>query len=191
MSAGSRTPSETLAELNSLWKASIQEVPTPPSQAVVGGFNLRFNLAKALTAVGATASACVAAAGVATMNPVALVGLPVSLFSAVAAAIAAVYEKMHPLHYVACIELAKYPQGLTKEELKDRLTDFLASADHTKFPWYLGLTKERLSTAAQAFQAENSIDNLVTGLKQKRYADENDGRIIYTVPNFQLGLFPD
>jgi hypothetical protein len=190
MATNGEIPADTLKTLAGLWSASVEEVPST-AQAPIFGFNLRFNLGKALAAVGATASACVATAGAVAMNPVALIGLPVATFSAVAAALAAVYEKMNPLHYVACIELAKHSEGLTKEQLEKQLQSFFDSADHTKFPWYLGLTKDRISLASQAFKANDGLDDLIKGLKQKKYATEKDGRFSYAVPNFTLGLFPD
>jgi hypothetical protein len=176
--------------LQDLWKQSITTLPQPQAQGTFRGFNLRFNLGKALAAVGATAATCTAAAGAAAMNPVALVGLPVSLFAAVSAAIATVYEEMHPLHYVACVVLAGYPNGLTKAELKDNLDSFFTTADPAKYPWYLGLSKELLSNAEQAYQKGQALDDLVKGLKQKKYAQDSNGRLTYAVPDFELGLFP-
>ena len=40
--------------LDKLWKASIENLPAPAEQALLLGFNLRLDLAKALAAVGAT-----------------------------------------------------------------------------------------------------------------------------------------
>ena len=164
-----------------------------PSRFSSSEFNLRLDLAKAFIAVSATATAIASIAGAAALDPISMLKLPASVVAAVSAGIAAVYEKMHPLHYVACIVLADHPNGLNKKELETDLRKFLEESRDKDFPWYLGLTKERLTAASAALgkPATSGMDDLIKGLKQKRYVEEKDARFFYSVRSFKLGLVPD
>lgn len=190
MSTPNEISSGDQKRLADLWSASVQS-DTASTQAQVLGFNLRLNLGKAFAAIGATATACVAAAGAAVLNPVALVGLPASIVTAVVAGVAAVAEKMHPLHYVACIVLAEHSEGLTKTEFEEKLRAFLHSAKNAEFPWYLGLTEDRIAKAQQALDEAEGFNDLIKGLRKEKFVSEKDQRLFYAVRNFKLGLLPD
>ena len=182
MASSEQLSPETVHRLEQMWHSAFEDAPTSGAQAQLFGFNLRLNLGKAFAAVSATAVAIASVPGAILLDPLSLLKVPASVLAAVSAGIAAVYEKMVPAHYVACLVLADYPEGLTREDFESKLRDFLRLSHGRTFPWYLGL-----STTLE----ENGFNNLIEGLKQKKYVEERGGRFSYAVQNFVLGLSPD
>ena len=183
---------QTRNHLAKQWQAAVQDAPASAEQMQAFGRNFRLDLGKALAAVGATATAISTATRAAAWDPVAMFGLPAATFAAVSAAIAAVCEKMNKAHYVACVVLAEHPEGLTKQEFEKNLRAFINNAKGKSFPWYLGLSEDRINAAAEALgpSEKTQMDDLIKGLKHEKYVKEKDRRFYYAVPNFKLGLMP-
>jgi hypothetical protein len=98
---------------------------------------------------------------------------------------------MGKAYYVACMVLAEHPEGVTKADFEKNLRKFLDDAKGKSFPWYLGLTEDRLKAAADALgpSSDSRIDDLINGLKKAKYIEEEkDGRFHYAVPNYELSL---
>ncbi len=193
MSNEDEIPQATKDRLTTTWRGIAEELPASAEQIQFMGFNLRLDLSKAFIAVGATATAIASIEGAAALDPISLLKVPASVVAAVSAGIAAVYEKMHPLHYVACIVLAGHPNGLTKDEFEKNLRKFLDDSRNKNLPWYLGLTKTRLTDASAALgePGKGGMDDLIKGLGQKKYVEETAGRFFHSVRSFKLGLVPD
>jgi hypothetical protein len=183
---------KTREHLTGLWQSEVAVEVTPGTaeQAQAIGRNFRLDLGKALAAVAATATAISTAARAAAWDPIAVFGLPAAAFAAILAGIAAVCEKMDKAQYVACVVLAEHPEGLTKADFEKNLRKFLDDAKGKSFPWYLGLTEERLNAAVDALGPSNDsrMGDLIKGLEHEKYIEEKDGRFHYAVPNFKLDL---
>lgn len=171
--------------------------PRPTSTEFrVGGVNLRVDLRKAFKAVYRTAELGVKAVGYAAAGPFGAWGtidMAASGYGTVVAVLDAVREPMGADVYVASCVLAAFDNGLTQEELKDKLRKLIDTTTVTQLPWYLGLTEGFLEGVAERFSTDeglyNAIEVLVRdGWAESKAIDAREERLFFKERHFSLGV---
>jgi len=177
-------------KIERLWKEAARTEFDQQPQALIGGMNVRLNLAKALEAAVQTAHAVIAAGKALASHGTDVLSILEAGSSAVAAAtagIAGVAEKMTAVDYIGSMVLSEHPNGKTEQQFDAALREFLGSAAGTSFPWYLGLTKTRLEEASEALE-KDGIKSVLTSLEQADFLIKN-GKIYKFKPrHFVWGL---
>jgi hypothetical protein len=104
----------------------------------------------------------------------------------------AIRQKMTALQYVACVAIAKAPEGVTRDQLKTVIGEFLKTAESDPPPWWLGLSPKLLADAkVQLANLPADPSQFIEDLKKKGWAEEKDGMIAVRSRNFTLGIGED
>jgi len=179
--------------LDKLWRASASIRTDKQTQALIGGVNIRLNLAKALKAALETARACISGSKfVASHGTDVLSGLETidTAIGAASSVIAAVAEKMSELAYVGCMVLCEHEKGVTEKEFEVALSAFVSSAKDKAFSWYTGLSKKRIDAAAEQLR-DDGVPALLKQLKKDDFVVEKDEKFHFRPRHFTWGFRAD
>jgi len=167
-------PSADLEKIKKYWGEAVDTSSDPNTQFLARGRNFRLGVFSAFKAAFHAARAVFEvnkAIVLGEIMPWDVLGIAESTYHAVTNALRALSEAMSPLEYVACVVLASEDVGLTEDQLKKKLDEFLKAdpAKQGKRAWYLGLTESRLRDAKDELRSTIPFDTLIGKLQKKNF----------------------
>lgn len=184
---------ETKDRLKKLWTdvAEVQELPpqTATAQFLARGRNIRLNLRSAITAALETAHAVVAGTKV-WVNPydfTAWLEATGETVTAIQSILASLVQNMQPIDYVAAIVLSQQVAGLTPEELRTHILEFLNTPRLDEYGWYLGMSKDRFRRAHEVVQSDHWFDLSRSRLEKDGFIEEVGEKLVFRSKNITWG----
>jgi hypothetical protein len=178
-------------QLTDAWAESVVQDQDAEIQALIAGLNFRVDIVKAFKAAWITAKIYFTGQRimmVGTTNPIEVIGIATDVDNLVVTTLDALRERMLPLEYTACVVLSSSPDGMTEQEFKQRLTEFLVLDEGAELPWYLGLTRGHLQDSLAALQAKDGFINLMNLLRKNDWLLEESGKVKFKPRHYRWGL---
>jgi hypothetical protein len=170
--------SNGLDELKLAWGNVVEARAVDPNpQVLIGGINLRLNVAAALKTVYVTAKICFKTKKATfTLDPWTVLEIGRDTYELVNAALNALIQRLNPSVYTLAIVLAGHDKPVSSAELRMSLGDFLNGDVDTVAPWHLHITRRHLEETRRSLQEPQGFDKLLAALKKQGLAEQQDNR---------------
>lgn len=183
-----------VSSVQELWLETTKIVDTTaatPAQQLLGGVNIRVDVAKTLKAVYLSAKLYLqghAALVTGAITPWEFAKIAKTTWDLTITVLHAVRETMSELNYTACVVLSDAPDGMTEQRLLEEIADFLNSVRPNELPWYMGFTDGFVEEARKALTVPHAGRDVVAYLEKENWIRREGDTLIFKPRHMTWGF---